>query len=149
MSSELTSVSADLKAYLKAVCPPAWRVVNAETLGTAKTSGIVLSYEQLDVSQESLGQELPPGYFWVTFQLVLSTPETDAVKALSRLMGELSALLHVLDSSEDLRWGPDATRTRLTTGETAFIIPIAFLANNPQPTPDPEPAIEPDAPEEE
>ena len=147
MSSELITVAPELEAYLKSVCPPAWRVVNAETLGSSKTSGIVLSYEQLDVSLESLGQELPPGWLWVTFQLVLSAPETEAVKALARLMGELSTLLQVLDASEELRWGPDATRTRLTTGETAFVIPIAFLASNTPPTP--EPAISPDDSEEE
>lgn len=148
MSSELVSAAADFGAFLKEQAPSEWRVVNAEKL-TGKTSGIVLSYEQLDVSQVAEGQALPEFWTWVTFQLVLSTPETDAVKGLLRLTQELSPLLQILDASPDIKWGPDATRTRLTSGESAFIIPVAFLASNYPPTPEPEPDAEPDDSEEE
>jgi hypothetical protein len=138
VSSELPTAAADLEAFFKAQCPSAWRVVNAETLGTTKTAGVVLSYEQLDLSQEALGQQLPEGVLWVTFQLVLSVPETNAVKAMLRLTGEAATLIRILDASPDLKWGPDATRTRLETGETAFVIPLALLTTNPEPTPAPE-----------
>lgn len=148
MSSELVTAVADLDAFLVEHCPPAWRVLNAEKLGKAKSTKPVLTFEQLDISQETLGQQLPEGWLWATFQLVLSTPETDAVKGMARLTTEASTLLQILDASPDLRWGPDATRTRLDTGESAFIIPIALLASN-YPIPESEPVTEPDAPEEE
>lgn len=148
MSSELPDIAANLQTFLEESCPPAWRIVNAETLGTSKTSGVVLSWEQLDISQVAEGQQLPEGWVWVTFQVVLSVPETDATKAMPKLTATAGQLLQVFDSSPDLRWGPDATRTRLTTGESAFVIPLAVLASN-APPPTPEPATEPVAPEEE
>lgn len=134
MSSELTTVLADLETFFKETVPTNWLVSNAETLGKTKTRKVVLTFEQLDVSQEALGTDLPQGWVWVTFQLVLSTPETDAVKGLSRLTTELGKLLQVLDASPELVWGPDAVRTRLDTGESAYIIPLAVLASNNPPT---------------
>ncbi|APH44877.1 hypothetical protein BMW26_07840 [Microbacterium sp. 1.5R] len=135
-----------MEAFLKAECPSNWRVANVETLGS-KTSGVVLSYEQMDVSAKTDDQELPEGWVWVAFMLILSTPETDAVKGLRHATEELSTLLLILDASPDLKWGPDATRLRFEAGESGYSIPIAFLATNTPPTPEPDP--EPDAPEEE
>lgn len=146
MSSELRTVAADVEAFLKAECPQTWRVANVETLGS-KTSGVVLSYEQMDIAQEALGQQLPEGVVWVSFLLILSTPETDAVKGLRRATEELSTLLQILDASPDLKWGPDATRLRFDGGESGYSVPVAFLATNYPPTPEPDP--EPVAPEEE
>lgn len=148
MSSELVTVAADLEAFFKESAPSTWRVVNAELLSNKnRTTGVVLSYEQLDLAREALGQELRDGYVWVTFQLVLSTEETDAVKGMKRLTAEAATLLQILDASPDFRWGPEATRTRLETGESAFLIPIAFLATHFPPTP--APVTEPDTTPEE
>lgn len=130
MSSELVTVAQDLHAYLTDQCPKAWKITNAEELGKTKTTGVVLTWEQLDISIESLGQELPAGAVWVTFQLVLSVPETNATRALPRLTRAMSDLIPVLDAAPEFRWGPDATRTRLVTGESAYLIPIAALVTN-------------------
>lgn len=136
MSSELATVAAGLQAFLEAEVPEKWKVINAEKLGTSKTTGIVVSWEQLDISQDTAdATALPEGWVWVTFQTVLSVPETDAVKAMPRLTAAAGALLGIFDASPDLRWGPDATRTRLETGESAFVIPLAVLASNAAPTP--------------
>lgn len=142
MSSDLDTAAADLHAFLEAEVPAGWKVINAEKLGTSKTTGVVLSYEQLDISQEALGQDLPEGWLWVTFQVVLSVAGTDATKAMPKLTVAAGELIRILDASPDLRWGPDATRTRLDTGESAFIIPLASLASNIPPAP---PTPEPDA----
>lgn len=136
MSSELATVAADLQTFLEAEVPNAWKVINAEKLGTSKTTGVVVSWEQLDLSWlADAKEELPEGWLWVTFQIVLSVPETDAVKAMPKLTTAAGTLLRIFDASPELRWGPDATRTRLETGESAFVIPLAVLASNAPPTP--------------
>lgn len=135
MSSNLRTVKADLQAFLETVAPSGWLVLDAEKAGTNKLTKVAVTYEQLDVSIEADGQPLSPGWVWVTFQLVLSTPETDAVKGLLRLTNALADLLLILDASPELKW-TEATRTRLTTGESAFIIPIALLAENAELSPE-------------
>lgn len=148
MSSELAAVATDLQTFLEESVPAKWRVVNAETLGASKTTGVVVSWEQLDLSWFSDGkEELPLGWLWVTFQIVISVPETDAVKAMPKLTAAAGQLLQILDASPEVRWGPDATRTRLDTGESAFVIPLAVLASNMPPTPTPEPEPAPTIPE--
>lgn len=150
MSSELATIAADVQSFLESACPPKWKVLNAEQLGKSKTTGVVLTYEQLDISQNAEGQDLPEGWVWVTFQVVLSVPETDAVKAMARLTPEAGKLIQIFDASPDLRWGPDATRTRLDTGESAFVVPLAVLASNyPPAPPTPEPDAVPDESEED
>lgn len=140
MSSDLTTVAADLQTFLEGAVPTKWKVSNAETLGTSKTTGVVLSWEQLDLSQDTADStSLPEGWVWVTFQTVLSVPETDATKAMPKLTAAAGQLLQIFDASPDLRWGPDATRTRLTMGESAFVIPLAVLASNNPPTATPAP----------
>ncbi|AZS40048.1 hypothetical protein CVS54_01370 [Microbacterium oxydans] len=139
MSSELATVAADLQTFLEAEVPTKWKVINAETLGTSKTTGVVVTWEQLDLSQIAEDQKLPEGWLWVTFQIVISVPETDATKAMPRLTKETGVLLQIFDASPELRWGPDATRTRLETGESAFVIPLAVLASNNPPTATPAP----------
>lgn len=138
MSSNLRTVKADIQEFLETVTPNNWLVMDAEKVGSQKLSKIGLTYEQLDISAEALGQELPSGWVWVSFQLVLSTPETDAVKGIERLTGVLADFLLILDASPELRW-TDATRTRLDTGESAYIIPIALLAETTPPAPEPIP----------
>lgn len=129
MSSNLRTVKADIEEFLKETVPSTWLVLDAETAGKNRLTKVALTYEQLDVSIEALGQQLPQGHLWVTFQLVLSTPETDAVKGLLRLTNALADLLLILDESPEVRW-TDATLTRLATGEMAYVIPIALLAIN-------------------
>lgn len=147
MSSELATVAADLQTFLEDTVPEKWKVINAEKLGTSKTTGVVVTYEQLDLSWLADGKaELPFGWLWVTFQIVISVPETDAIKAMPKLTAAAGQLLQIFDASPEVRWGPDATRTRLDTGESAFVVPLAVLASNmpPTPTPEPEPAPTPE-----
>lgn len=149
MSSELVSAAADFGAFLEESVPDAWKVRNAYDLGTSKLSGVVLSYQQLDVLTQATGEQLPLGYVWITFRLVLSSPETDAKKGVPRVTRELATLLQVLDASPDIEW-TEAEFARVETGESAFFIPVAFLATNfPPAPPTPEPAISPDDSEEE
>ncbi len=140
MSSNLRTVAADLEEFLVEQCPSTWRIVNAEKLGSAKTTKVVLTYEQLDVLASANGTDLSVGWVGVSFQLVLSTPETGATKALPRVTNALAELLLVLDSTDQVYYS-DATRTRLDTGETAFVLPVVVLATY-VPTPEPIPAPE-------
>lgn len=146
MSFDLRSVAADLETFLVETCPDAWKVVNAEKLN-GKTTGLVLSYEQLDALATANSAPLPAGWIGVTFQLVLSTPETDATKAMPRASRALADLFIALDTSNQVYYD-DATRTRLSTGETAYVVPVLVLARY-TPTPEPEPVPEPDAEPEE
>lgn len=143
MSTDLATVAADLQTFLESSVPAKWKISNAETLGTTKTVGVVVTWEQLDISQDTAdATPLPEGWVWVTFQIVISVPETNAARAMVRLTKETGVLLQIFDASPDLRWGPDATRTRLETGESAFVIPLAVLAANNPPTATPAPEEE-------
>lgn len=130
MSSETTRADAlieRLEAVLKAAVPSTWSVRDAEAKVT-KALGIVVFYEQGDISNEIAQKHLNPGYVGVDFTLTVTAPESEPVKGTRTATSALLTLLPALDAMPDLFWGPTATKIRLESGETAYRLPITFLS---------------------
>ncbi|WP_341941731.1 hypothetical protein [Microbacterium sp. LWH10-1.2] len=125
MSSELVNVAADLEAYLVDTCPPEWRVINGEKYGS-RVNGIVLAYDQLDITTSVLGTDVTPGFVAVGFDLYLIAPETDAVKGLLRVTSAMADLYRALDQTDQIPYA-DAQRGRLETGESTYRLPVAVI----------------------
>lgn len=130
MSSETARADAliqHLTDALTAVLPAEWRVQDAEAKVT-KSLGVVLFYEQGNVSNEVSSVKMPAGYVGVDFMLTLAAPQVDPVKGTREVTSALLELLPALDSLADLYWGPTAEKIRLESGETAYRIPTTFLS---------------------
>lgn len=130
MSSDTTRADAliqRLEDALREALPTDWRIQDAEAKVT-KSLGIVLFYEQGNLSNEVSGTQMPPGHVSVDFMLTLTAPENDPVKGTRAVTSALLELLPALDGLEDLFWGPTAEKIRLESGETAYRIPTTFLS---------------------
>lgn len=130
MSSETTRADAliqRLETALREALPTDWRIQDAEAKVT-KSLGVVLFYEQGNVSNEVSGTRMSPAHVGVDFTLTLTAPQTDPVKGTREVTSALLELLPALDALEDLYWGPTAEKIRLESGETAYRIPITFLS---------------------
>lgn len=126
MSFNFSTVGAELEAFLKENVPSTWLVAHASK-AQAKLTKVALTWQQLDIDSKNDNGRLPFGWASVTFDLVLSVPETDPVKSMERAMQELPSLLNLLDDHDQLHW-ESAEQRRLETGELAFLLPIAVLA---------------------
>ncbi|MDT0142792.1 hypothetical protein [Microbacterium sp. PRC9] len=127
MSSSFESVTADLEAYLKAELPTTWKVLDG-SVGLGNTTGLVLTYGLTGFSNKSFGGQLPLTQFAAEFDLVLSTPERDLVKAQARLLPALPLLLKALDEAIGISW-ENVEKAITDAGETWFRIPIQVLVS--------------------
>ncbi len=126
MPFDLASSADDLEAYLTSKVPATWKVADAGKL-TGGTVGVVLTYTQGDVRTSLGSNDIPPGAIVIDYALILSVPETDPVKGLAHINGELHHLINALDADSQLDW-TTAERGVLPSGETIYLIPIQVIA---------------------
>lgn len=127
-----------------------WNVRNMTEGLKTSLNGLTLYYEQGDLSSETKGQPMPPGFVGVDFSFTVASHTKDPVKGLTAVNAGAMALCPVLDGMRDVYWS-SGQRGVLTSGEPCYLFPVTVLARyqvpsppDPEPQPEPEPTPEPE-----
>jgi hypothetical protein len=127
MSTDFETVEEDLEAFLKSSVPETWRVQDASNTA-GNTTGIVLSYLLVSISNKNQGVQLNRDYLTADFLLEISAPEKDLVKSQRTLMPILPILFRALDDHPSLTWD-DAIRGTTQSGQTIYSVPVSVFVS--------------------
>ena len=122
----LDALTASLVDTLTAIIPPTWSIRDAAD-PAATALGVVLYYEQGEITTIINGQKVPANHVGVTYTLTIAAPEKDPVKGNRTATDALLDLLPGLDAHRAIFWDR-AERLTLTTGEPSYRLEIIHIA---------------------
>jgi len=130
MSSKnvLREVRQHLKDTIKPKLPTRWRVFPTLT-APAKLTVPAVYVEFTEVSNEVAGKPLAAGRVAASFELAVIIPETAGARAEDNADAAVLSLIQALDNSDQLFWGPSATKLRLESGQLGWRIPVTVLTS--------------------
>lgn len=125
-SNSLAQARAYIHESLEELLPDDFQVLDIEKAGDTFRK-LTATYEQGDITSQISGGELPRGVVGVEFVLTLIAPEKQGEAGVSRVSSAVMDLVFALDHMESIAW-TTANRVRLSTGESAYRLPITYLA---------------------
>ncbi|MDQ1169588.1 hypothetical protein QE392_001392 [Microbacterium proteolyticum] len=138
MFSDLPTLRTTLRKQLAPLLPEEWKIIDHLSTSTEQLVTCVY-FEFTEVANEMGGRTLVAGHIAANFDVVVVVPETAAPAAEDAADQVALEMVHALERSEDLFWGPTAQKLRLPSGELGWRIPVSLLVST---TPEPLPTTE-------
>lgn len=133
MSSKQSNL-ATIRGHLRRTLEPTLNKYECEIVDhiTSPSASLVtrVYFVFTEIANEIAGTQLAAGMIAANFEVIIVTPQQNSDIAENRADNAVLGLVHALENSEDLFWGPSAVKLRLDTGEFAWSVPVSVLTSS-------------------